>query len=228
MSIKAKLLALSVVSMLLVLTSIYAANGQVSSGTVVSVNPAQNSVNVGDTFALNITLSDVQNLYALDVTLDYNNSVLQLENENPDLGTSSGGVLYGDPVTNDANSIAAGCVYYNTSLSTADEFQLFATSVAPANSFNGSGTIVTLTFDAIANGHSDLVLNCSLADHPAPGETTSNFIPNSDLNGSVDVGQIPEFSQVAVLFILAIVVAAVALVLAKKVSVKNRLASMID
>lgn len=218
MKSKTMFFAIAVVSFLLMLAPIYFAKSQGSSNPVLSVIPKQTSVQVGKTVVINITLSDVENLYGLDLTLDFNNSVVQLVSAKPDgsnpgsaagfLGTASipGGVLYGSPLINDANAIDSGCLYYNTSLSTVNEYHLFATSVNPASSFNGSGTIASLTFKVLTSGHSDLSLNSTLADHPDPGETTSEAISHTDVSGSVDVGQVPEFSLITALAVLAVVV----------------------
>jgi hypothetical protein len=227
---KTRFFAIAVVCFLLMLAPIYFAKSQASSNTVVSISPPQTSVQVGKTFVINITLSDVENLYGLDLTLDYNNSVVHLVSAKPDgsdlasaagfLGTASipGGVLYGSPLINDANAINSGCLYYNTSLSTVNEYHLFATSVNPASSFNGSGTIASLTFSVLASGHSDLSLNSTLADHPDPGETTSEAIPHTDVSASVDVGQVPEFPFIAALAVLAAVVTSTLFFAKKKIA----------
>ena len=117
--------------------------------TTVSVSPQTSTPTVGQTITINIQLSNVQNLYGVDVTVDYNSAILQLTNQQPDLGTSAvsnGGVLYGSPVTTDINSLVSGGLYYNTSLSTSSEYHIFATSAGSAQPFTGSGTIATLTF----------------------------------------------------------------------------------
>ena len=134
----------------------------------VSVSPQTNTASVGKTVTVAIQLSNVQNLYGFDVTLSYNNAVLQLTNSQPDLGTNSipGGVLYGDPVS---TNIVAGGVYYNTSLSTSSDYELVATSVNTAGPFSGSGTIVTLTFTVLSSGQSPLTLNVQLASYAQPG-----------------------------------------------------------
>ena len=157
-----------------------------TSTTTVTVTPQSSTPVVGQTFTINIQLSNVQNLYALDVTLDYNSVVLQLVNSKVDLGTSSipGGVLYGSPVTDDENNIASGAVYYNTSLSTASEYHLFATSVNPAGAFSGSGTIATLTFKVTNAGDSNLTLASTLANYAPDG--TSEPIAHTDVSGTVD------------------------------------------
>jgi hypothetical protein len=182
---KADIIALLFVASLLVVLPIQMVKAQT---TTVSVAPQNSTVSIGKTVIVTIQLSNVQNLYGLDVTLDYNNTVLQLTNEQPDLGTLAipGGVLYGNPVTTDINSLQSGGLYYNTSLSTPSEYHLFSFSAGTAPSFNGSGTIVTLTFRVIGAGKSPLTLSSNLSDHPAPTETSSP-IPHNDVSGTVDV-----------------------------------------
>ena len=160
---------------------------QAQGSTNVTVSPSNSTPAVGQTITVTIAVSDVQNLYALQVTLNYNNAVLQLTNQQPDLGTnavSSGGVLYGSPVTTDINSWVSGGLYYNTSLSTETEYNLFATSAGSAQSFNGSGTIAVLTFRVVAAGGCPLTLSSTLSDHPL-GVENSNPIAHSDISGSV-------------------------------------------
>ena len=149
----------------------------------VSVSPQTSTASVGKTVTVAIQLSNVQNLYGLDVTLSYNNAVLQLTNSQLDLGTSSipGGILYGDPVS---TNIVAGGVYYNTSLSTSSDYELYATSENTAGPFSGSGTIVTLTFTVLSSGQSPLTLNVQLASYAQPGSgEVSEPISASVVNG---------------------------------------------
>ncbi|HUJ84320.1 MAG TPA: cohesin domain-containing protein [Candidatus Acidoferrales bacterium] len=224
---KGRIISVTIVLFALILASVFVVKCQTPAGTVVAVNPADNSAQVGKTFVVTITISNVQNLYGIDLTLDYNNSVLKLISAEPEtgniaasqgfLGSSSipGGVLYGSPVTDNAANVNAGCVYYNTSLSTVDEYHLFASSVAPADSFNGSGTVASLTFSVLTAGHSDLTLNSTLADHPIPGETTSEAIDHTDVSASFGTSQIPEFPLTAAFALLVVAVTTIVLVTRK-------------
>ncbi len=209
---KWRVFALSFVCILIVLAPLQAAIAE-SSGASVNVVPSQNAAKVGETLTVNITVSNVQNLYGIDLTLDWNSSVLKLIDAKPTLGTSAipDGVLYGDQISND---ITAGDVYVNTSLSTASQYHLIATSVAPAASFNGSGNIATLVFNVTSTGNTDLTLQSELADHPEPGEANSEPITHNDVNGSVNAA-IPEFPQTAILALLAAAVT-VALLVSKR------------
>ena len=183
---KTSIIVLLFVASLLVVLPIQMVKAQTST-TTVTVTPQTSTPVVGQTITINIQLNNVQNLYAFDVILDYDSSVLQLVNSKVDLGTSSipGGVLYGSPVTDDENNIDPGVVYYNTSLSTVGEYYLFANSVNPASAFSGNGTIATLTFTVTSAGQSSLTLNSTLANYPATGET-SEPIAHNDISGTVD------------------------------------------
>jgi hypothetical protein len=170
--------------------------------TSVNIVPAQTSIQIGQTLNVNLTIYNVQNLYALDITLDWNSTVLQLKTVSITLGVNSHpeGVLYGNQAS---DNIVPGDVYVNVSQTTG-EYHLVATSVAPADSFNGSGTVATLSFNVLNNGSSLLTLQSDLADHPEVGETTSEPIDHINVNGSVNVGAVPEFPQIIVLTLLVV------------------------
>ncbi|MCW4009105.1 MAG: cohesin domain-containing protein [Candidatus Bathyarchaeota archaeon] len=214
MKAKWYVLTIAVFCVLLVFAQTQTANAQASSNTIVSLVPAQSSAVEGEALTVNVTISNVENLYGLDLEVGWNNSVLELVSATPHLGSGAmpDGVLYGNQVSSD---ITEGDVYVNTSLSTANTYHLFATSVAPASSFNGSGTIATLVFNVTQGGHSELTLQSELADHPLPEETNSELIAHTDIGGSVDATVIPEFPQVATVASLLIAVT-VALMASKK------------
>jgi len=214
-----------------------------SGTTTVTVSPSNSSPSVGQSIIVTIKIADVQNLYGLDVAVTYNNAVLQLTNQQPDLGktaVSSGGVLYGTPLTQDVNNLQSGGLYYNTTLTTPTQYYLYATSANPAQPFSGSGTIATLTFKVIGTGQSPLTLTSDLADHPAVDET-SNPITHNDISATINVGSIstssptsstssaptstssssptpttPEFPMAATLAILIVLVSAAAMLSVKK------------
>ena len=207
--LKRKIALLAVVLALIGVLSVQMARSQ-TSGTVVSVVPEVNAGRVGETFIVNITLSNVQNLYGVDVTLNWNASILQFVSATSLLGVEShpGGVLH------EAVTIAED----GTSEEVEGEYNLVATSMNPADSFNGSGTIATITFNVTKVGHSDLTLQSELADHPLP-EEFSALIDHTDVSGSFDA-VIPEFPSAFVVATL-IVVVTVVLLFSKKLLKKN-------
>jgi hypothetical protein len=199
-----QIVTFTVILAFLVLIPIQTVRSQGSSSTAVSIVPEINTAIAGETLTVNITINNVQNLYGIDVTLNWNNSILQIVRNESRIGveTNLGGVLH-NPL-----SIVEDSAFQETG-----EYRLVATSQNPADSFNGSGTIASLTFNATRTGHSDLVLKSDLADHPPP-EEVSNPISHTDVGGSVDA-VIPEFPATTIIGLLLVLVTIV-LMLAKK------------
>jgi hypothetical protein len=156
----------------------------------VNVVPVQNSLQVGSTLEVNITISNVQNLYGVDVLVSWNSSALQLVSVSDQLGVEShvGGVLH---ETEDYPIEVALSDH-----SVEGQYHLVATSQGDAAPFSGNGVITTLTFNVTKAGQTVISVISELADHPNVGETTSEFITHTDVNGVIDAGAIPEFPQV--------------------------------
>ena len=197
-----------------ILTSIYAVGAQ-SSETVVKVLPGQSNVREGETLIVNITLSNVQNLYGIDVTFSWNNSALRIVSATNHLGVESNadGVLhvtFNYPIEVAINDISQE----------AGQYHIAATSQGEAAPFSGSGTIATLTFNVTSAGQSSLTVLSELADHPEVGETNSELITHIDIGATVNAEAIPEFPQIVV-FALILVGATVGLLGSKKLLKKN-------
>jgi len=136
-----------------------------SPATVVRVEPHDNTAAVGETFTINITLTDVQNLFGLEVTLDWNASILQIVGEDVRLGVEShpDGVLH-EPI-------------FNQTTQEEGKYQIVATSTGhDTPSFNGSGNIVEITFKVIEAGSSQLDLETKLASKPPLGGVSSPIV----------------------------------------------------
>ncbi len=187
----------TVIFVLIAVFPIQTVKSQAPSGTIVSVVPQVSTARAGETLLINITISNVQNLYGLDVTLNWNTTVLQLQNAESRLGagTASNGVFY-NPVN----------IVEQTESQETGEYHLVATSQSPADSFNGSGIIAVLTFKVAVVGHSDLLLQSELADHPIPDEVSAP-IDHTDISGSVDA-VIPEFPSIIMVAVLLVCVTA--------------------
>ena len=199
----AKTMLFILIATLLTLSLIPTAFAQGSSNTKVAVNPASTNALLGKTITINITLSNVQNLYGLDVTLFWDPSALAIQNVNLRLGVES----YPDGVLHETAS-ADIFVQNNTIDQENGEYHLVATSVAPASSFSGSGTIASITFNVTDIGHSELILTTELGDYNPSG---SNLIDHTDVNGSVD-SVIPEFpSATAISLVLILVITTIVL-----------------
>jgi hypothetical protein len=193
----AQTLLFILIAILLTPSLIQAAFPQSSSNTKVAVNPETTNAILGETITINITLSNVQNLYGVDVTLQWDPAALTIQNVNLRLGVEShpDGILHETPS-------AEIFVQNNTMDQENGEYHLVATSVAPAPSFSGSGNIAIITFNVTGTGHSELILITELADYNPSG---SNLIDHTDVNGAVN-SVIPEFpSAIAISLILILV-----------------------
>ena len=200
-------------SIILLTTLVMAASFSVSlvsaQGTTVKAQPSNATPNVGATISIDITITNVQNLYGVTIQLNWNPTVLKIVSATNFLGVEahSGGVLH------QKVSIIA-----DTSSQQTGEYDLSAFSEVPAASFSGNGKIATLTFIVIHSGHSGLTLQSDLADKP-PAGGTSNLINHTDLSGSID-SPVPEFPTAAALVVF-LVLAAASLMLAKRHIKKN-------
>ena len=140
---------------------------------------------VGSTLTVTLTISNVQNLFGIDSTLQWNPSVLTLTNTVLNLGDShSNGVLHGSNINTDSNTLVTGDIYVQET-KVAGSYELVTTSVgASTANFTGSGTIATLTFNVVSAGSAGLTLSTDLSDKPASG-STANFITHQDTASAV-------------------------------------------
>lgn len=138
-----------------------------SPDTIVKVEPYASTALVGETFTVNITLTDVQNLYGLEIALQWNASVLKIISWDDRLGIESNpdGVLH-EPIF----------LAKNETLPEQGRYVLAASSTAPAASFNGSGSIVRITFNVTNRGNTKLKLETKLADKPQTGDVASPIV----------------------------------------------------
>jgi hypothetical protein len=194
---KMNVLLLTAVCFLLALALIQAADAQ---GTAVSIVPSQNTVQEGETLTVNVTISNVQNLYGIDLTVSWNSSALKILNVNDRLGAES----YPDGVLHETSSYPIEIAVNETSQE-AGTYQIVATSQGTVAPFSGSGIIVSLTFNITSPGQSTISVVSELADHPEVGESNSEPIPHSDFGASVNAAPIPEFPQIVALGLLLVI-----------------------
>jgi hypothetical protein len=193
---------------LLALFTIQAASVQAATGTTVSSIPSTATPALGETFTVNITVSNVQNLYGVDVALSWNASVLQVLNVDLRLGVES----HPDGVLHEILPDTEIDVVENDVSAEAGTYHIAATSVNPAPSFSGSGNIAVLTFNVTKLGQTGLTLETELADYPASGET-ANLIEHTNNAGAISV--IPEFPAL-ITFVLLLALATAAVAFSKK------------
>jgi len=146
-----------------------------TSSTVVAITPSAITTNVGQTVSVNITISDVNNLYGVDITLDWNPSILMFSAATPSLGveTYPEGVLH-TPINLVQNN-----------LTDSGEYRLIATTIAPGAAFYGGGVLAVVTFKVTGSGSSPLTLTSELADYNPQG---SEDITHTDQSGSINTG----------------------------------------
>ncbi|MGA3288884.1 MAG: cohesin domain-containing protein [Candidatus Bathyarchaeia archaeon] len=217
---KTSIVVLLFVASLLVVLPVQMVKAQTST-TTVTVTPQTSTPVVGQTLTINIQLNNVQNLYAVDVTLNWSTSSLSLQTNQSFVGTSNG-------VLNNPTSVVIDTASQQTG-----EYHLVATSVNPASAYSGTGTIATLTFKVTSAGDSNLTLASTLADY-APGGI-SEPIAHNDLSGTVDATvsstssssptptsasptpSIPEFPMVATFSVVVVLSSAIIVLSVKKI-----------
>jgi hypothetical protein len=206
-----KRITLVLVCTLLAVSLVGAVSAQ--NNTVVRAASSISQPHVGDTLTVNVTISNVQNLYGVDVMLNWNTSVLKVINAKSLLGVESHpeGVLH--ETASDPLYIAE-----DTAFQELGEYTLVATSAGSAPAFNGNGIIATVTFNVTNTGATGLQVISDLSDHPASGQN-SNFIAHTDIADSVNV--IPEYPSLIVLTLI-IALATAALVFSKKRLSRNQ------
>jgi len=204
----------------------HVAVAKAASEPIVEVEPHEASAYVGETFTINITIVNVQNLYALDVTLYWNASILQEKSIDLRLGCEShpDGVLEGDDENYSIveNNVAQG------------QYRIAAYSTLPAPPFNGTGNIVIITFSVIGSGNCTLSLQTQLDDYPLLRYPNISYpIDNMPIDGfleaSVQKGKNGGFNQTTYYYIIVIltVLTVLALFLVRKFLLKRTFASSI-
>lgn len=160
--------------------------------TYVKVDPQVSSASLNETFSVNITVVEVQNLYGVEISLSWNETILQLINIDVRLNVDEDhpdGVLYG-PV-------------YWVNETSSKEYFLWGTSYDPAPPFNGSGNIVRLSFKVISVGNCTLDLESKLGDWPPPDRVprVSRPIDHVTLDGVLIIPEFPSFIAI-ILFLI--------------------------
>ncbi len=199
---------------------IYTVSAQ-SSSTVVNAEASTSQPQIGSTLTVTLKISNVQNLAGIDATLQWNSSVLSLSNVVLNLGVEShsNGVLHGNKLNYDSNSLSSGDIYVQEE-KVSGSYHLVAQSVGQATpGFTGSGTIATLTFNVTSTGPTGLNLQTDLADHPAAGET-ANLIDHQDTVDSV-TAVIPEFPSTTILALFIALGTAAIVLTAKQLNKKK-------
>jgi hypothetical protein len=170
-----------------------------SPGTVVQVVPEVSSAGVGQSFTINITVLDVQNLYGVEATVNWSSSVLKPVSIDVRLGYTDGALC-------NSSSTSLPSIAENSTVD--GQYVVAATSTAPAPPFNGTGNIVRITFEVISSGSSTIGLESLLADYPPPDRDPPYSMPiqHTTIGGSFTT-LVPEIPSSAVFLVFAILTA---------------------
>jgi hypothetical protein len=203
--------------------------------TTVNATASTTQPAVGSTLTVTIAISNVQNLFGLDATLQWNPSVFSLSKVALNVGDSqTNGVLHGT-INRDYNNINPGDLYVNET-KVSGSYELVAQSFGHNTpSFTGSGTIATLTFNTVGAGSAGLTLTTDLADQAVLGQNANN-IAHQDTASSVTAvassssptssitPSVPEFPATIIVALFIALAITVTVFSAKKLN-KNRIAA---
>jgi hypothetical protein len=157
--------------------------GMANPDAAVFVDPKESSAEVGQTFAVNISISDVSGLLGFDFLLSYNTTVLQL------ISIQEGTFLKSVGPTFMINLTTNGVIWLAVTLYDVQ---------GQLKSANGTGVLATAEFKAMAVGESVLDLfskdpykpdEVKLATDPPPNDVVP--IPNVAVDGHVVVSPDP-------------------------------------
>lgn len=181
----------------LLLFLLFCINVTRGSATIVKVNPELISASLNEMFTINVTILDVQNLYAIEISLCWNETILQLVSADVRLNINEShpdGVLYGP-------------VYWENETSP-NKYSLWGTSYNSAPPFYGNGNIVSLTFMVKAVENCTFDLQSKLYDWPPPDRIPriSQPIDHVTLDG---IFVIPEFPSSLIIMLLLSVITAI-------------------
>jgi LysM repeat protein len=142
--------------------------------TVVWVAPAVRQIEVGQTTTVEVRIENVTGLWASDIELRFNTSVLQVQDADPGqtgVQIRPGNFPSPDLVATNMVDNANGIIRYAL------------TQMAPKEPVSGSGLLASITFQGTAVGNSDLTFSLiNLADNQ--GQT----IPATSQGGMITVG----------------------------------------
>jgi adhesin HecA-like repeat protein len=168
--------------------------------TVLSIVPASSTVSTGDSFAVDVNITGVTDLYDFEFDLSFNPAVLKATNILEGAFVSGKGSTFFIPGTIDNT---AGTITFNAN-----------TLLTAISGVSGSGTLVEFDFTALAGGTSSLDLaNVILQD------STGAILDNTAASGSVNVQGTTAVPEASVLMLLSAGLLALAgLTLKKKLS----------
>jgi hypothetical protein len=144
-----------------------------------SVYPSQITTHKHESFSVNVTITNVTDMYGWEFKLYWNNTLLNCTN-----AQTHAPEIWGN------NTFTAGAGIENGYNATHGRYWKALTTLYPAASFNGSTTAVTLTFKALTTGTTTLTLqDTKISDSQA------NAIIHTTADGSVTVAPRQRFMR---------------------------------
>jgi len=177
-----KVLGYSILEVLLVMCLIATIS---ASSTRVFIDPPSLTVGAGDSFMINVSVSNVTNLYAYQFELYYNSTVMNGTQIIEGSFLESGGPVYFN-VVNFTD-------HYDSTLGLAS---VFCTLTGNVSGVSGGGVLTTIKFKSLA-------LADSAELHFATVELDDRYsspIPNEDVDATVTV--VPEFTSLVAFLVL--------------------------
>lgn len=160
-------------------------------GTTISISPSSYTLSqsqIGTSFQINISISDVTNLWSWKVRLNWNPDVLNVTKvgEGPFLKSISA-TLFPPPPERNGSLTEVSCTLLSSS------------------SASGNGVLATVTFQVLALGQSDITLNETELLQPGSGHPQMNCTIN---NGQITVvPEFPSWSFLAITFAATVLAA---------------------
>jgi hypothetical protein len=149
---------------------------QAAISTVYIDPPSKTGLLVGDTFPVNVTVADVNLLFAWEFQIYYDSGILNASNWTPGPKFTSSDVMIFNQTWTDNYNATHGLID-------------IVCTLTGQNTFNGTTTLATLYFTVKSHGTTTLHLqNTSLLDNSTP---FPQKIPRTTTDGTVNADRIP-------------------------------------
>jgi hypothetical protein len=145
--------------------------------TVVSIQPPAQTINVGDTTTVDVQIDNVPDLFGVDLRLSFDPSIVKVVDSNP--------LVPGDQIEPGPFldiSGGKGFIVENSADNAAGTIIYAATLLSPAPAVNGSGVLIRITFEGLAEGTSQIKLDSVLLSDPKAEE-----VPATKQDGAISV-----------------------------------------
>lgn len=167
-----------------------------SANTILSIDPATTTVNVGDTFSVNINIAGVEDLFSYNFDLLFDPDILLFQSITEGAFLTSGGdatfFIDGDGLT------TPGIVAFTTS------------AIFGATGVSGGGTLAIATFEAKMAGETDITFPDQFPFQLLFSDSIDMPIAVSAFEGTVQVNAsaVPEEPSTMILLVAAVALSA--------------------